>query len=121
MESKYACIVEADECTRKRMEGTLRKGHEDHIGGRGIHSLNHCNLVHKFIPMPQAMKILNAKAPVQKESEKLEKIPAWQLTKVRNKKEVMESARNKGRKVHFASLMDLRHLKNSEFEPQFQQ
>ena len=27
---------------------------------------------------------------------------------------------NKGRKVHFASLMDLCHLKNSELEPQYQ-
>ena len=50
----------------------------------------------------------------------LEKIPAWQLTKVRNKKEVIDEARNEGRKVHFASLMDLCHLKNSEQEPQFQ-
>ena len=32
---------------------------------------------------------------------------AWQLTKVRNKKEVIEEARNKSRKIHFASLMDL--------------
>ena len=55
-----------------------------------------------------------------KEWEKLEKIPAWQLTKVRNKKEVIEEARNKGRKVHFASLMDLCHLKNLELEPQLQ-
>ena len=34
--------------------------------------------------------------------------------------EVMDEARNKGRKVHFASLMDLCHLKNSELEPQYQ-
>ena len=27
-----------------------------------MNSLNHYNLVHKFIPMPQAMKILDAKA-----------------------------------------------------------
>ena len=39
---------------------------------------------------------------------------------VRNKKEVIEEARNKGRKVHFASLMDLCHLKDSELEPQYQ-
>ena len=52
--------------------------------------------------------------------EKLEKIPAWQLTKVRNKEEVIEEARNNGRKVHSASLMDLCHLKNSELEPQYQ-
>ena len=51
---------------------------------------------------------------MEKEWEKLEKISAWQLTKVRNKKEVIEEAVNGGRKVHFASLMDLCHLKNSE-------
>ena len=51
---------------------------------------------------------------------KLETIPAWQLTKVRNKKEVIDEARNNGRKVHFSSLMDLCHLKNSELEPQYQ-
>ena len=49
----------------------------------------------------------------------LEKIPAWQLTKVRNKNEVIAEARNEGIKVHFASIMDLCHLKNSELEPQF--
>ena len=30
--TKYACIVEAGESTRKRLEGTLHKDHEDHIG-----------------------------------------------------------------------------------------
>ena len=34
--------------------------------------------------------------------------------------EVIEEARNKGRKVHFASLVDLCHLKNSELETQYQ-
>ena len=33
---------------------------------------------------------------------------------------MIDQARNKGRKVHFASLMDLCHLKNLELEPQFQ-
>ena len=51
---------------------------------------------------------------------KLEKILAWKRTKVRNKKEVIEDAKNKGRKVHFASLMDLCHVKNSDLEVQFQ-
>ena len=93
---------------------------QDHIAGKGDNSLQHYNLVHKFIPMPQAMKIPAAKASVDKEWEKAEKIPAWQLTKVRNKKEVIEEAMNKGRKVHFASLMDLCHLKDSELEPRIQ-
>ena len=32
---------------------------------------------------------------------KIEKIPAWQVTKVRNKNEVIAEARNEGRKLHF--------------------
>ena len=47
-----------------------------------IHSLRHYNLVRKFIPMPQAMEIPAAEAAVDKELEKLEKISAWNLTKV---------------------------------------
>ena len=85
-----------------------------------MNSLSHYNMVRKFIPMLQAMKIPDAKAAVEKEWEKLEKIPAWQLTKVRNKNEVIAEARNEGRKVHFALLLDLCHRKNSELEPQFQ-
>ena len=54
------------------------------------------------------------------EREKLEKIPAWNLTKVRNKKEVINEARTKGIKVHFASLMDICHLKNAELEAKHQ-
>ena len=44
-------------------------------------------LVHKFIPMPQAIKIPDAKAALDKEWKKLETIPAWQLDKVKSKKE----------------------------------
>ena len=33
---------------------------------------------------------------------------------------MIDEARNKGRKVHFASSMDHCHLKNSELEPQYQ-
>ena len=42
------------------------------------------------------MKILAAKAAVDKEWEKLEKISAWNLTKVRSKKEVIDEARTSG-------------------------
>ena len=118
--SKFACILEASESTRMRMEESPPNHHEDQIAGRGDNSLQHCNLVHKFIPMPQAMKIPAAKAAVDKEWEKLEKIPVWNLTKVRNKSEVIEEARTKGAKVHFASLMDICHLKNAELETKHQ-
>ena len=53
--SKFACILEASESTRMRMEESLPKYHEDHVAGKGDNSLQHYNLVHKFIPMPQAV------------------------------------------------------------------
>ena len=86
IKSKLACILEASESTRLRMEESLPNYHEDHTAGKGNNSLQHYSLVHNFIPMPQAMKIPAAKAAVDKEWEKLEKIPAWDLTKVRSKK-----------------------------------
>ena len=118
--SKFACILEASESTGMRMEESLPNHREDHIAGRGGSSLQHYNLVHKFIPMPQAMKIPAAKAAVDKEWEKLDNIPAWDLTKVRSKSEVIDEARTKGAKVHFASLMDICHLKNAELETKHQ-
>ena len=110
----------ASESTRLRMGESLPNHHEDHIAGKGDNSLQHYNLVHKFIPMPQAMKIPAAKTAVDKEWEKLEKISAWNLTKVRSKKEVIDDARTKSTKVHFASLMDICYLKNAELEAKHQ-
>ena len=41
--TEYACIVEADESTRKRVEGSLHKYHEDHIAGKEfVESLRSC-------------------------------------------------------------------------------
>ena len=67
--TKYACMVEAHESTRQRVEPSLPQNHEDHIAGKIFNSMNHCNLVHKFILMPQAMKIPAAKAAVDMEWE----------------------------------------------------
>ena len=57
IETKLACILEVDESTRMRMGSSIPHNHEDHIAGKGENSLQHYNLVHKFIPMPPAMKI----------------------------------------------------------------
>ena len=119
--SKLACILEARESTRMRMEENLPKYHEDISQEKKDNSLQHYNVVHKFIPMPQAMKIPAAKAAVDKEREKLENILAWDLTKVRSTSEVIDEARTKGAKVYFASLMDICHLKNAELETKHQQ
>ena len=61
IKTKLACILEADESTRLRMGNSLPNHHEDHIAGKGDNSLQHYNLVHKFIPMPQALKFLQQK------------------------------------------------------------
>ena len=65
--SKFACILEGSESTRMRMEESPPKYHEDHIARKGDNSLQHYNLVHKFIPMLQAVKIPAGKAAVDKE------------------------------------------------------
>ena len=71
LKTKLACILEASESTRLRVGESLPTHHEDHIAGKGDNSLQHYNLVHKFIPMPQAVKI---PAAVDKEWENWRKI-----------------------------------------------
>ena len=69
----------------QRVASSLPTKHEDpHCWQKDFTSMTHYNFVHKFIPMPQAMKIPDAKAAVDKEWKKLETIPAWQLEKVKS-------------------------------------
>ena len=67
--TKYACIVDADESMRIRLEGVPRRYHEDHISAKRINSPSRYNLVHEFLPMPQALKIPDAKVAEDKEWE----------------------------------------------------
>ena len=82
--------VNPQECVWKNLNRNIMRNN----------SLQHYNLVHMFVLVPQAMKIPAAKAAVDKEWEKLEKISAWNLTKVRNISEVIDEARTSGAKVH---------------------
>ena len=102
------------------MESTRQRNHDDHIAEKGFNSLTQYTLVHKFIPMLQAMKIPDAMAAVKKEWEKLEKIRAWQMNKVKSKKDVILEAQKEKRTVHFATKMDICHLENTELEPMHQ-
>ena len=72
--TKYACVVDADKCTKPRLEGAGHKPHQDHITVKGMNSVTRKCLEHKFNPMPQALKHPDAKAAVEKEWEKLKKI-----------------------------------------------
>ena len=73
--TKYACVVGAHDSTQKRFESTLPKNRDDHIAEKGFNSFTHYNSVHKFIPMLHPMKLPDAKAAVDKEWDKLEKLP----------------------------------------------
>ena len=87
IKTKLACILEANESTRMRMGNSMPHNHEDHIAGKGENSLQHYNLVHKFIPMCQAMKIPAAKAAVDKEWKNWRNFRrgTWQKSKIRNR------------------------------------
>ena len=115
--TKYARIFEADESMRKRLEGTQHQDHEDHIARNGINSLNQYHPVHEFIVVPRTHENTRCNGSSGERMGNIGENTAWQLTKVRNKSEVIAEARNKGHTVHFASLMDLCHRKNSELEP----
>ena len=82
---KHASVVEAHESSRQRLEATLPKDHEGHIAVKGFNSPSHKSLVRQFVSLLQAMNIPYAKAAADKTWEKLEKLPAWQLTKQKSK------------------------------------
>ena len=83
-----------------------------------MNSLSHYNLVHKFIPMPQAMKIPDAKAAVVKMGKTRENT-GMAADESQKQKRVIDEARKRGKTVLFASLMDICHLMISELEPTF--
>ena len=109
-QTKYACVVDADERTRPSLLGAGHKPHQNHITAKDMNSI-HSN----------ASSIKDSRCN-DGSGERMGKTVenSGTAAKVRKKKEVIQEKRNKGRKVHFVSLVDLCHLKNSELEPQFQ-
>ena len=83
----YDCRVESHESTRQRAESLQTKTNEDRIAGRGFASMTRNNLVHRFIPMPQAMKIRYAKVAVDKEWKKARDNSSMGFEKSQRRKE----------------------------------
>ena len=112
LKTKLACILEASESTRLRMGELLPNHHEDHIAGNWCQftaTLQFGTQIHSYA---SSCENSSSKSSSGKEWVKLDKkIPAWDITKIRNNSEVIDEARTKGVKVHFASLMDICHLK----------
>ena len=117
IKSKLACILEASESARLRVGESLPKHHEDHIALYRV--TVHCSITIWFTNLFLCLKPWN---PCSKGSsgQGMGKISAWNLTKVRKKKEVIDEAMTSGAKVHFASLMDICCLKNAELEAKHQ-
>ena len=116
--SKFACILEASESTRLRMEESLPNYHEDVLPEKGtIHYSITIWYTNLFLCLKQW------RYPQQKQQwiKIVKNLKRFQCgtKQVRNKSDVIDAAR-KGRKVHFASLMNPCHLKNAESETNHQ-
>ena len=103
--AKLACILEACKSTRLRMGESLPNHHEDHVTGKGDNSLQHYNLVHKFITYASSHENSRSKSSSGQGMGKLEKIPAWDLTKSEVRKRwSMKQGRDEGRKSSFRPI-----------------
>ena len=67
-----------------------------------------------------AMNTSDAKSAVDKEWDTLKNLPTWSVKKVKPWSEVLQQAKKDGRSVHFASFVDLCHLKHSELAKHFE-
>ena len=81
------CKVESHESTRQRVDLKIMK-----IALQGFTSMTHYNLVHKFIPMHQAMNIRDAKAAVDKEWKKARDNPSVAIEQGEEQKKVIPEA-----------------------------
>ena len=113
IKTKLACILEASEPSRLRMGESFPNHHEDHIAGKGDNSLPALQFGSQIYSCASSCENSCSKSSGGQGMGKIGEISAWNLTKVRSKKEVIDEARTSGAKVHFASLMDICHLKNA--------
>ena len=120
IKSKLACILEDDESTRVRMGNSIPHHHQEHIAGKGENSLQHYNFGTQICSYASSHEDSRSNGSIGQRMGKLEKVPAWNLTKVRSKKEMIDEARMSGATLHFAPLMDICHLKNAELEAKHQ-
>ena len=76
-------------------------------------------LIHKPIPIREAMKFPAGKAAVDAEWNKLETNRAWLFDTVQPRRVVIDKAKKDGRTVHFGTVMDLCHVKHAELSEEF--
>ena len=94
----HGCMVESHESTRQRAESSQPKNQRDHIAGKRFTSMSHCDLVQKFIPMPQVMKNSGKKPQWTKSGKNSRQFKFGTWEKSRAKKEVILEAQRSKRK-----------------------
>ena len=113
--------VESPESTRQRVESSLLTKHNDRIAGKGITSMTHYKwftwkfLCHKRwrFRMQKQQWTRNGRSSNQTQH------GSWRKSRARRRLFSKHKETNK-KKVHFAALMDICHLKNAELEPNLQ-
>ena len=120
IKSKFACMLDASESTRLRMWESLPNHHEDRNSRKGRQFIATFKFGSQIYSCASSHEDSRSKGSSGQGMGKLEKISAWNLTKVRSKSEVIDEAKTSGAKVHFASLMDNCHLKNAELDTKHQ-
>ncbi|MHC4951072.1 MAG: hypothetical protein ACYTEU_08835, partial [Planctomycetota bacterium] len=93
--------------------------HVERTAPRGHASDEWFACVHTPVDIQKARKIPEGREALEKEWRKLELKKAWDVTKVQPKAKVIRDAKAKGVHVHFGSLMDLCHIKNSQMGKEF--
>ena len=84
------------EFARKRLDSCLPQGHEDHTSrAKDIIRWRTKTWIACLFLMPQAMKVPDTKAAVDKQWKKFETIPAWQSHKEGKKEVILEAQRDK--------------------------
>ena len=104
----------------KHIQENQNRDNEDHIVEKAKkNSVSHCHVVHKHSPLHQALKIPDAKAAVDKSWNKLKNTPAWQESKVKSKREVIDRAQKEGKIVFLQRTWIDAISQNSELDKKF--
>ena len=118
--TKFSCTAEAHQSTRPGVEPAAKIIHEDQIAGKGQNSILHHNLAHKISDAASNEIFLMQRPRWTRNGRSLRQFHHGDWKRQKQKKEVIKEAQNNNNKVHFASLMDVCHLKSAELEAQFQ-
>ena len=103
----------------RRKQQKLQRAHQERVAPRGHASPEWLACVHTPVPIGKALKIPKAREALDTEWDKLERKKAWDVTRVAPRAKVIRDAKARGVSVHFGSLMDLCHLKNSQMGEEF--